>query len=55
MKIINVQANDYGEYICEGRNKLGIGRAFVTLYGECGIKCVRGRWLSLGNFGRWQP
>ncbi len=34
MKIINVRANDYGQYICEGRNSLGVHSAYVTLYGE---------------------
>ena len=34
MKIINVQANDYGDYICEGVNKLGTGQAIVNLFGK---------------------
>ena len=34
MKIINVQANDYGDYICEGRNKLGVNEAIIRLYGK---------------------
>ena len=34
MKIINVQAKDYGDYICQGTNKLGIDEATVRLYGK---------------------
>lgn len=35
--ILNVQANDYGEYYCEGTNRLGSRRATVILYetSEC--------------------
>ena len=44
LTIINVLGNDYGIFICEGRNDLGISRANVTLYGELtdlftGIPC----------------
>jgi len=37
LTIINVLGNDYGIFICEGRNDLGISRANVTLYetSEC--------------------
>ena len=28
------QANDYGDYYCEGSNRLGKSRAKITLYGE---------------------
>ena len=34
MKIINVQAKDYGDYICQGTNKLGVAEARVRLYGK---------------------
>ena len=33
MVIRTVQANDYGDYICEGRNDQGTGYAVVTLFG----------------------
>jgi len=35
--IRSVQANDYGEYSCEGRNDLGTGSAIVRLFetSEC--------------------
>jgi len=33
MTIINVQANDYGIYICEGTNKLGTDRVEIKIYG----------------------
>ena len=33
MTIINVQANDYGIYICEGTNRLGTDRVEITIYG----------------------
>lgn len=37
LKILNVQANDYGKYVCEGSNKLGNHQAIVELYetSEC--------------------
>lgn len=34
MVIRAVTANDYGDYICEGRNDLGTGEGRVTLFGE---------------------
>ena len=34
LTIINVQGNDYGDYVCEGSNRLGIQKATVKLYGE---------------------
>jgi hypothetical protein len=34
LTIINVQGNDYGDYICEGTNRLGTQEATVKLYGE---------------------
>lgn len=41
MTIINVQANDYGNYICEGRNRMGHHGGKVHLYGEQqnGLSC----------------
>ena len=33
MTIINVQANDYGVYICEGTNRLGTDRIEIKIYG----------------------
>lgn len=42
MTIINVQANDYGIYICEGTNRLGTDRIEITVYetSECqGANC----------------
>jgi len=33
MTIINVQANDYGIYICEGTNRLGTDRVEIKIYG----------------------
>ena len=36
MTIINVQANDYGIYYCEGSNKLGKNNATVLVYGKYG-------------------
>ncbi|ELU05193.1 hypothetical protein CAPTEDRAFT_219970 [Capitella teleta] len=37
LTIINVQANDYGEYLCEGENRLGFHEASVIVYetSEC--------------------
>ena len=35
MTIINVQANDYGNYKCEGSNRMGTHLGTVLLYGEC--------------------
>lgn len=37
MTIINVQANDYGVYICEGTNRLGTDMLNITIYetSEC--------------------
>lgn len=37
MIIRAVQANDYGDYICEGRNSLGVGQGVVQLFetSEC--------------------
>ena len=32
--IRTVQANDYGNYKCEGRNNLGIGFGLVNVYGK---------------------
>ena len=29
-----VQANDFGDYICEGRNEYGIGDGVVNLFGR---------------------
>jgi len=34
MTIINVQANDYGIYICEGTNKYGSDRLQIQIYGQ---------------------
>jgi hypothetical protein len=34
MTIINVQALDYGIYICEGTNKYGTDRLEITIYGQ---------------------
>lgn len=34
MIIINVQAGDYGTYVCEGRNSFGNGSAFIDVFGE---------------------
>lgn len=42
MTIINVQANDYGIYVCEGTNRLGTDRIEITIYetSECqGANC----------------
>ena len=33
MTIINVQANDYGTYVCEGSNRLGTDRVDIIVYG----------------------
>jgi len=33
MTIINVQANDYGIYVCEGTNRLGTDRVEIMIYG----------------------
>ena len=33
--IINVQANDYGEYVCEGTNRLGTHKNKIIVYGKC--------------------
>lgn len=33
LRIINVQANDYGIYICEGTNKYGTDQLEIQLYG----------------------
>lgn len=37
MTIINVQANDYGIYVCEGTNRLGSDKLNITIYetSEC--------------------
>ena len=35
LTVINVQAGDYGDYVCEGENKYGNNQAIVNLYGEC--------------------
>jgi len=34
MTIINVQANDYGIYVCEGSNSLGSDRVHIDVYGQ---------------------
>ena len=34
LTIINVQANDYGEYVCEGENRLGYHQASLLVYGQ---------------------
>ena len=34
MVIRSVQANDYGDYICEGSNMHGTGQATVNLFGK---------------------
>ena len=34
MTIINIQADDYGDYICEGKNRMGNATGKVHLYGE---------------------
>lgn len=42
MTIINVQANDYGIYVCEGTNRLGTDRIQIMIYetSECqGANC----------------
>lgn len=42
MIIINVQAGDYGTYVCEGRNSFGNGSAFIDVFAtyECqGANC----------------
>ena len=36
LTIINVQGNDYGQYMCEGTNNLGVHRATISLYGKAG-------------------
>ena len=55
MKIINVQANDYGEYICEGTNKLGVDGAEVKLYGKfvcyLEIQLFKSTWQN--DWQRW--
>ena len=39
MTIINVQANDYGIYICEGTNRLGTDRIEIKIYGLLSVFC----------------
>lgn len=34
LTIINIQANDYGFYVCEGTNKLGTSRYRIQVYGK---------------------
>lgn len=34
LKIINVQANDYTDYYCQGKNKFGNSQSMVNLFGE---------------------
>lgn len=34
MTIINVRANDYGTYVCEGKNKLGGSQYNITVFGK---------------------
>ena len=34
LTIINVQANDYGKYVCEGSNVLGAHKSEITVYGK---------------------
>ena len=33
LTIINVRANDYGTYVCEGKNKLGGSQYNITVFG----------------------
>jgi len=33
LTIINVQGNDYGNYTCQGTNKLGMGKFDIHVYG----------------------
>jgi len=39
MTIINVQANDYGVYICEGTNRLGTDQERIIIYGLYDLCC----------------
>jgi len=39
MTIINVQANDYGIYVCEGTNRLGTDRIEIIIYGLLTFSC----------------
>ena len=32
-----VQANDFGKYLCEGRNSLGVDQAVIDLFGKRGL------------------
>lgn len=34
MVIRAVQANDFGDYICEGKNSLGVSEGWINLFGE---------------------
>lgn len=54
MTIINVQANDYGVYVCEGTNRLGTDQLQITVYetSECqGPNCPAegGQVTALAN------
>jgi len=42
MTIINIQGNDYGNYTCQGTNRLGVGKYDIVVYetSECqGANC----------------
>ncbi|CAH1773510.1 unnamed protein product [Owenia fusiformis] len=52
LTIINIQANDYGRYECEGRNVLGTDSAFIQIYetSECqGANCPSEGASNLGG------
>ncbi|CAH1797231.1 unnamed protein product [Owenia fusiformis] len=52
LTIINVQANDYGRYECEGSNVLGTDSAFIKLFetSECqGANCPPEGFSGYGN------
>lgn len=34
LEVINVQANDYGKYVCRGKNSVGMHEAEIQLYGN---------------------
>ncbi len=40
MVIRSVQANDFGDYICEGANQHGAGTATINLFGKAMISTM---------------
>lgn len=54
LKVLNVQANDYTNYYCEGSNSMGTTRATIRLYGECRTHTISGKIRSnFRLYGEW--